>query len=73
MAQGGQFHLAEGGQFTWVFHHGLNRCFDKGLRGFKRCVGLSIVAYNLHLLGNALLEKEREQEMRKQKALSKAA
>jgi hypothetical protein len=54
-------------------HHGLNRCFDKGLRGFKRCVGLSIVAYNLHQLGNALLEKEREEARRKQKALSKAA
>jgi hypothetical protein len=66
-------HSAVESNINMLEHHGLNRCFDKGLRGFKRCVGLSIVAYNLHLLGNALLEKEREQEMRKQKALSKAA
>jgi hypothetical protein len=66
-------HSAVESNINMLEHHGLNRCFDKGLRGFKRCVGLSIVAYNLHLLGNALLEKVREQEMRKQKALSKAA
>lgn len=35
-------------------HHGLNRCMDKGLDGFNRCVGLSILAYNSHILGNAL-------------------
>lgn len=66
-------HSAVESNINMLEHHGLNRCFDKGLRGFKRCVGLSIVAYNLHLLGNALLQKDREQEMRKQKELSKAA
>lgn len=66
-------HSAVESNINMLEHHGLNRCFDKGLRGFKRCVGLSIVAYNLHLLGNALLEKERERERRKQRSLSKAA
>lgn len=39
--------------------HGLNRCPDKGLDGFKRYVGFGILAYNLHKIGNRLLERER--------------
>jgi len=66
-------HSAVESNINMLEHHGLNRCFDKGLRGFKRCAGLSIVAYNLHQLGKALAEKDREQQKRKQKALSKAA
>lgn len=66
-------HSAVESNINMLERHGLNRCFDKGLHGFKRCVGLSIVAYNLHQLGNALLEKEREELKRKQKALAKAA
>lgn len=41
-------------------HHGLNRCPDKGLNGFKRYAGLGIIAYNLHKIGNCLLEKQRQ-------------
>lgn len=66
-------HSAVESNINMLEHHGLNRCFDKGIKGFKRCVGLSILAYNLHQLGNALLAKEREKEKRKQKALAKAA
>jgi hypothetical protein len=36
-------------------HHGLNRCPDKGLSGYKRYVGLGILAYNLHRIGARLL------------------
>jgi len=48
-------------------HHGLNRCMDKGTNGFKRCVGLSVLAYNLHILGNTLraLERKKEAQMEK--------
>lgn len=35
-------------------HHGLNKCPDKGLAGFKRYVSIGIIAYNLHRLGNIL-------------------
>ncbi len=35
-------------------HHGLKRCPDKGLHGFKRYVGLGILAYNLHKVGERL-------------------
>lgn len=48
-------------------HHGLNRCADKGLHGYKRYVGLSVLAYNLHILGNHLIAQEREKEKQRQK------
>ena len=40
---------------------------DKGLRGYKRCVGLSVLAYNLHILGNLLKAKELEAEAKREK------
>jgi transposase, IS5 family len=36
-------------------HHGLDRCPDKGLHGFKRYTGLGVLAYNLHKIGKQLL------------------
>ena len=42
--------------------HGLDRCPDHGMKGFKRYVSLAIVARNLQIIGAKLLEKEREQE-----------
>jgi hypothetical protein len=35
--------------------HGLDRCPDKGLSGYKRYVGLGVLAFNLHRIGTALL------------------
>ena len=47
---------------------------DKGLEGFNRCVGLSILAYNLHIFGNILLSKERAASEKREKVrLSLAA
>jgi transposase, IS5 family len=40
-------------------HHGLNRCPDKGLPGYKRYVGLGVLAYNLHRIGKQLLTRKR--------------
>jgi hypothetical protein len=42
-------------------HHGLNRCPDKGLNGFKRYVGFGVLAYNLHKIGNKLLAARRQE------------
>lgn len=39
-------------------HHGLNRCPDKGLHGYKRYVGLGVLAYNLHKIGKQLLARK---------------
>jgi hypothetical protein len=38
-------------------HHGLNRCPDKGLHGFKRYLGFGVLAYNLHKIGQRLLQR----------------
>ncbi len=59
-------HSAVESNINMLEHHGLNRCMDKGLRGFKRCVGLSVLAYNLHILGNALKAQQlaKEQKVR---------
>ncbi len=66
-------HSAVESNINMLEHHGLNRCMDKGLHGYKRCVGVSVLAYNLHHLGNVLLDKERKLAERKRVALAKAA
>jgi len=40
----------------------LNRCADKGNKGYKRHVGLSVLAYNLHILSNQLIEQQKQKE-----------
>jgi IS5 family transposase len=42
--------------------HGLDRCRDSGIDGFKRYVALAVVARNIQRLGAVLLEQERERE-----------
>lgn len=76
---GGEFkklrnaHSAVESNINMLEHHGLNRCMDKGLDGCKIYVGLSVLAYNLHVLGNALKEKKLAEEKRKQKRRLKLA
>lgn len=48
-------------------HHGLNRCMDKGLHGYKRNVGLSVLACNLHIIGNHLIAQEKQKEEKRLK------
>lgn len=60
-------HSAVESNINMLEHHGLNRCADKGLHSYKRYVGLSVLAYNLHILGNCLtgLEKQKEEKHKK--------
>jgi len=60
-------HSAVESNINMLEHHGLNRCADKGLFGYKRYVGLSVLAYNLHLLGNFILAQERKKEEKRKK------
>ena len=60
-------HSAVESNINMLEHHGLNRCMDKGLHGFKRYVGLSVLAYNLHIMGNALMAAERKEEEQRQR------
>lgn len=55
-------HSAIESNINMLEHHGLNRCADKGLHGYKRYVGLSVLAYNLHILGNCLIAQEKQEE-----------
>ncbi len=44
---------------------GLDRCPDHGIHGFKRYVGLAVLARNLHTIGDILQKKEVEREKRR--------
>jgi IS5 family transposase len=50
--------------------HGLNRCPDKGLDGYKRYVGLGVLAFNLHRIGAALLSARTGAKGRRRKKAS---
>lgn len=39
-------------------HNGLNRCPDKGIKNFKRYTSLSVLAYNLHKLGEYIVKEK---------------
>jgi transposase, IS5 family len=45
--------------------HGLDRCPDRGLAGFKRYVALAVVARNIHRIG-AILRKQEIKRMKRQ-------
>lgn len=47
--------------------HGLDRCPDHGLDGFRRYVALAVVGRNVHRLGALLLAQEAEAERRRRK------
>lgn len=40
---------------------GLDRYPDKGLRNFRRYVGLAVCAYNLKKIGKCILDRERQE------------
>jgi IS5 family transposase len=45
--------------------HGLDRCLDRGIEGFKRYVALAVVARNVQRLGALLQAEERARERRR--------
>lgn len=49
-------------------NHGLDRCFDHGLHGFKRYVALAVVARNIQILGHLIQQKELERQKRRRAA-----
>lgn len=46
-------------------NHGLDRCLDNGIDGFKRYVGLVVLARNIQLLGRKLQDRLLEEEEQK--------
>ena len=49
-------------------NHGLDRCLDHGLHGFKRYVALSVLARNIQILGHLLQQKELKRQKRRKAA-----
>ena len=45
--------------------HGLDRCLDHGIDGFKRYVAMAVVARNIHRIGAILWQREQERAKRK--------
>ena len=54
-------HSAVESEINSLEHHGLNRCLDVGLEGYRRYVGLGVMSYNLHVIGRALLARDRRE------------
>jgi len=48
-------HSAVESDINSLEHHGLNRCLDAGLDGYRRYVGFGVLSYNLHVIGRELL------------------
>jgi IS5 family transposase len=55
-------HSAVESNINELEHNGLDRCRDKGRRSFGRYLGLGILAYNLHRIGNELVEQQQQQK-----------
>ena len=55
-------HSAVESNINMLEHHGLNRCMDKGKPHFERYVSLSILAYNIHIIGNELVKRLKEKQ-----------
>lgn len=45
--------------------HGLDKCKDHGIDGFKRYVSLAIVSRNIHRIGDLIFQKEKKKEDRR--------
>ena len=48
--------------------HGLNKCRDHGIDGFKRYVAIAVIARNIQKIGALILNQERERENHKKAA-----
>jgi hypothetical protein len=59
-------HSAVESSINALENHGLDRCRDHGIDGFKRYVALSVLARNIQIMGNLIQQKElKRQERRK--------
>ena len=61
-------HSAVESSINALENHGLDRCLDHGLHGFKRYVALSVLARNLQILGHLIQQKELRRHKRRRAA-----
>jgi len=60
-------HSAVESSINALENHGLDRCLDHGIHGFKRYVALAIVARNIQIVGHILQQKKVKQLKRLKK------
>lgn len=65
--RGRHAHAAVESAINALESHGLDRCPDSGIEGFKRYAALAILGRNLHKLGGIMLGKEHKREKRKKR------
>ena len=65
--QGKHKHSAVESSINALENHGLDRCLDHGIHGFKRYVALAIVARNIQMVGHILQQKKVKQLKRLKK------
>jgi hypothetical protein len=51
-------HSAVESSINALENHGLDRCLDYGIHGFKRYVGLSVLARNIQIIGHILQQEQ---------------
>jgi hypothetical protein len=61
-------HSAVESSINALENHGLDRCLDHGLHGFKRYVALSVLARNIQILGHLIQQKELKRSRRRKAA-----
>lgn len=66
-------HSAVESAINAVENHGLDRCLDHGREGFRRYVGLAVVARNIQILGHILQQRELKRHQKRQKQYRLAA
>ncbi len=61
-------HSAVESSINALENHGLDRCCDHDVHGFKRYVALSVLARNIQILGHLLQQKELKRQKRRKAA-----
>jgi len=64
-------HSAVESSINALENHGLDRCPDHGLKGFKRYVALAVLARNIQIIGHIHQQKELKRQQRLEKRLHK--
>lgn len=65
--EGRKKHAAVESAINALENHGLDRCSDRGMRGFRKYVALAVAARNIQKIGHVLQEKKLKRELRKEK------
>jgi hypothetical protein len=66
-------HSAVESSINALENHGLDKCPDHGIEGFKRYVALAVVARNIQIVGELLQKKEVKRLQREKRKKLKAA